>query len=69
MLELAICCGVRCRSALIECVNCLLSASQQNKTLIKWRAVHQHPLTRGGNVYHAQNEIMNPNQEKKNTRP
>ena len=26
-------------------------------------------LTSGGNVYHAQNAIMNPNQEKKKTRP
>jgi hypothetical protein len=26
-------------------------------------------LTNGGNVYHAQKAIMNPNHEKKNTRP
>lgn len=67
MLELATCWGVRWRSALIVCVNCRMK-SQYN---IRWNgcAVHQCSLTKGGNVYHAQNEIMNPNQEKKNTRP
>lgn len=44
-----------------------------NEKLVNFRwkgqGIQQSSLTRGGNVYHAQNEIMNPNHEKKNTRP
>lgn len=67
MLELATCWGVRCRSALIVCVNCGIT-SQRNFRITE-QLIRQCSLTKGGNVYHAQKEIMNPNHEKKNTRP